>query len=69
MANLKIEIDASKLSEGDMDAKIMDGTNPDPFNGVIQCRNLLEAILAGAVDAEVVVTCIESSKTATYNLK
>jgi hypothetical protein len=67
MANLKIEIDASKLSVGDMDAKILSGSNPQ--DGVVQCRNLLDAILAGAVDAEVVVTCIESAKTATYNLK
>ena len=67
MANLKIEIDASKLSSGDMDAKIASASNPQ--NGVVNCRNLLEAILAGAVDAEVIVTCIESGKTATYDLK
>lgn len=67
MANLKIEIDAPKLSSGDMDAKISAASNPQ--NGVVNCRNLLEAILAGAVDAEVVVTCIESAKTATYDLK
>ncbi len=67
MANLKIEIDAPKLAQGDMDAKIVGASNPQ--SGVVQCRNLLEAILAGAVDAEVVVTCIESGKTATYDLK
>lgn len=67
MANLKIEIDAPKLASGDMDAKIVGDSNPQ--NGVVQCRNLLEAILAGAVDASVKVTCIESAKTATYDLK
>ena len=67
MANLKIEIDASKLSAGDMDAKILPSSNPQ--DGVVQSRNLLDAILAGDIDAEVVVTCIESAKTATYNLK
>ena len=67
MANLKIEIDAPKLSAGDMDAKILPSSNPQ--DGVVQSRNLLDAILAGAIDAEVVVTCIESAKTATYNLK
>lgn len=66
MANFKIEINAPKLSQNDLDAKIPHYSNPQ--NGVVESRNLLDAILSSAVDAEVVVTCIESGKTETYNL-
>lgn len=63
---MTITITADKLSVGDMNAKLKDAANPQ--NGMVQLENLMSAIEAGAVDAQVAVA-VTGGNSVTYNLK
>ena len=71
-----IRVQADGLSVGTMNEKVTGDSKPQ--EGVVQIRNLMEAILAGAVDAQVDVAVRETTQSisadgdgdsASYNLK
>jgi hypothetical protein len=65
MAIMTITINASKLSVGDMNAKLKDAANPQ--SGMVELENLIKGIEAGAVDATVAVA-VTGGNSVTYNL-
>jgi hypothetical protein len=65
MAVMTITITASKLSVGDMNAKLANSSNPQV--GMNKLENLITAIEAGAIDATVAVA-VTDGDSATYNL-
>jgi len=65
MAVMTITITASKLSVGDMNAKLANSSNPQV--GMNKLENLITAIEAGAIDATVAVA-VTGGDSATYNL-
>jgi len=75
MAFMLVRIDADALSAGDFNSKLKDDANPQ--DGMVQLRNLMDAIIAGSVDAQVDVVVREttqsisaqgSGESASYNL-
>lgn len=62
---MTITITASKLSVGDMNAKLANSSNPQV--GMNKLENLITAIEAGAIDATVAVA-VTGGDSATYNL-
>lgn len=63
MAFLMIRIEASSLSAGDFNSKLKDDANPQ--DGVVQLRNLMDAIIAGSIDAQVDVAVRETTQAVT----
>ena len=69
-------VESRRGSVGDLNSKLKDDANPQ--DGVVQLRNLMDAIIAGSVDAQVDVVVRETTQSITkqgagedaaYNLK